>query len=400
MIRELLLSLLARMPFLAVALESVLCGTWLSAQEWKPRVVEHGQLTVIEGLPLAIVSGTAEEIGTAEGKLFHDRVKPLLALMGYQPRLLLARHTAHFKATVAAIAADDVVRLSALGTAAQVAPRTLIEANALVDVQCSAVVREAHDAQPLRVARNMDFFPAKKLGPGTVMEIVRTRGVRPYVAITWPGSAAVISGMNDAGVVACILLNHAGPRLPGAEPIGLRLAHILKHADTLAMAVAEFAAVPVSSSHYVLFADPTTATVVWQDGKGLQRDDPVDGWLTATNGQRNAHQPTDVRGRCLQTHCRMNLHPQPNQSSTVDAAWMRQVLTASYMPGINAQAMVFTPATRSLELAVGTGLFPAAKATWWHVDLAQVFADGDLSKVTVSTMPASQPLVHYTQDEG
>ncbi len=393
MLRTLLLASLSRMPFIAIMMESLLCGNRLTALEWQAHTVEHGQLAVFDGLPVAVVNGSVSDIGSAEGNLFAERVQPLLTLMGFHPRLLMARPTARFKATLAAIRTDDVTRLTALGAAAQVAPMTLIEANALVDVQCSAVVRAAHAEQPLRVARNMDFFPAKALGPNTVVEIVRQTDARPFAAITWPGSTAVISGMNDAGLVACILLNHSGPTLPGGEPIGLRLAHILQNADSVASAVAQFAAAPVGSSHYVLFADTATATVVWQDHQGLQRDDLLGGWLTATNGERKDHQPVDVRGHCLAACI-----AQP-PATIIDAAWMRQVLTASYMPGINAQAMVFTPATCSLELAVGTGIKPAAKATWWHLDLAQVFCDGDLTHIIVSTLPPSVPLVHYASAE-
>lgn len=389
MLRSLFLAGLARMPVIALILEFlVLSCTRVRAQEWQPAIAEHGQLTISAGLPIAVVSGTPAEIGAAEGVLFRDRVKPLLSLMGMQPRLLLARGSQRFTTTVAAISADDRIRLTAVGAATGVAPATLIEANALVDAQCSAVVALPSTSQPLRVARNMDFFPAKALGPGSVLEIVRLTGKRPYAAITWPGSAAVISGMNDAGLVACILLNHSGPDLPGGEPVGLRLASILQHDADVTSAVARFAASPVASSHYVLLADATTATLVWCETDGLHRDDPVNGWLTATNGVRREHQPHDARGFCLRDCIASATHP--------DDAWMRQVLSASYMSAINAQAMVFTPATRSLDLAVGTGPHPAALAPWWHVSLAEVFADGDVTRLHVDQLPASTPLRHYT----
>ena len=397
MLRTVLLTGFARMPFIAIALETLLLSSSkLQAQEWHPANAAHGQLAIIEGLPVAVVSGSPAEIGAAEGHLFRDRIKPLLQLMRIHPRLLLARPTARFQSTIAGIRVDDRARLTALGSMADVPPSTLIEANALVDAQCSAVVSLAHDGEPLRVARNMDFFPAKALGPSTVLEIVRRTGCRAYAAITWPGSASVISGMNDAGVVVCILLNAEGPELPGAEPVGLRLARILQNAPDLATAVAMFSEAPVGSSHYVLFADAQTSAVVWHEVDGVHRDDPSTNWLTATNGVRTAHHPADVRGLCLRRLCQDTLIA---DAPRVDAAWMRQVLTASYMPGINAQAMVFTPATCSVELAIGTGIHPAAKSTWWRINLTEVFRDGDVSRVDVQTLPASVPLAHYTAAE-
>ena len=195
------------------------------------------------------------------------------------------------------------------------------------------------------------------------------------------------------GRLPCILLNAEGPDLPGGEPVGLRLARILQHAPNVTEAVAMFSEARVGSSHYVLFADAHTATVMWHDVDGVHRDDPCGTWLTATNGVRTDHQPADVRGLFLRDVCLKE--SLPLAPLLVNDVWMRQVLTASYMPGINAQAMVFTPATLSLELAVGTGFHPAAKSAWWRVDLAEVFGDGDLSRVHVQTLAASVPLPHY-----
>ena len=390
MLRHLVISLFARLPGVAIALETMLLGVHdSSAAEWQPAETANGQVVVRQGLAIASVGGSAAEIGTAEGELFKARIKPLLELMAIQPRLVMARNSASFKRSCAAISPDDRIRLSTIASAAGVPAQTLINANALVDAQCSAVVALARADRPLRVARNMDFFPAAVLGPGTCLEVVRQSGKRAYAAIGWPGSVAVISGMNDAGLVACILLNHDGDDLPGGEPLGLRLMHILQLDDSVTTATERFAATPVASSHYVLLADATTATIVWQGRDGLHRDDPQDGWLTATNGPRKDAQPQDDRGSCLRGHCTSTAVP--------DAAWMRQILTASYLPGINAQAMVFEPATRTVELALGSGKTPAATAIWWRVPLTPLFAGTPVTEAAVEQLPASVPLKHYTQ---
>ena len=67
------------------------------------------------------------------------------------------------------------------------------------------------DSPLLRVARNMDFFPAKLLGPGTVLTVWRRPGVRTVIGVGWPGYAGIVSGMNDAGLSVCILLQHGAP---------------------------------------------------------------------------------------------------------------------------------------------------------------------------------------------
>jgi hypothetical protein len=352
-----------------------------------PAAAPGGELAVVAGLPLAATTGTPQQIGTAEGLLFRDRIGPLLGLMAVQPRLLMVRRSQRFRATVAAIGAEPRARLAAMALAAGVDGTILLEANALVDAQCSAVVALPTGDRPLRLSRNMDFFPAKLLGPGTVVEIVRQDGKRPYASIGWPGSASVISGMNDAGLVACILLNHRGPDLAGGEPVCLRLADILQHDANVEDAVKRFSASPVGSSHYLLLADAACATIVWQEPDGLHRDDPIGGWHSASNGPRIAGQPNDDRGRCLRGLC----------SGDPDAARLRQLMTASYMPGINAQAMLFEPATLTLELAVGTGTHPAACQPWKRVALGPLLAGAAPGTATVVELPAPEPLKHYTE---
>jgi hypothetical protein len=389
--RNLVISVIARAPWLTAGLEALVSrGYRAPADAGGSAVVPGGSRAVHDRLTVAVVAGTPQELGAAEGELFAARIAPLLKLMTWQPRLLLARRTARFRATLAAISPATQVRLTAVAAASGVAARTLLEANALVDAQCSAVVALPAAGQPLRVARNMDFFPARQLGPETILQIVRGNDQRAYASITWPGSAAVISGMNDAGVVACILLNLAGADLPGGEPVGLRLAAILAHETTLAGAVARFAASPVGSSHYVLLADAENATLIWQDHDGLHQDHPVDGWLIADNGPRRNGTPCDARGCQLAAQAR-------NCTAPPDAAWLRRSLTASYMLGINAQAMLFEPASRTLELALGSAAAqPAATAQWQRIPLADLFA-GTVTAQDALVVPLapSEPLRHY-----
>jgi Acyl-coenzyme A:6-aminopenicillanic acid acyl-transferase len=388
MLRSVALALLARIPVFGLALEGLVLGLQdLAASEWKAATAPAGALTIHQGLAIACLTGDAATIGTGEGRLYGARIPDLLGLMGLQPKLLLARRSAAFQATLAAIPEAARTRITAIAATCGSDPAQLLAANALVDVQCSALVALPTAASPLRVARNMDFFPAKTLGPGTVLSIVRETGCRPYASIGWPGSVAVVSGMNDAGLVACILLNHDGPALPGAEPLGMRIAELLAQAGTVEAAVERFAARPVASSHYVLLADPTTATVVWQERDGLHRDRPTGGWLAASNGPRRGGTPTDERGRCLLALTR--------ESPTRER--MRQVLSASYMPALNAQAMVFEPATLSLDLALGTGIHPAAKNDWWSLRLGEVFAQGATAGVRVDTLAPVIPLAHYAE---
>jgi hypothetical protein len=130
--------------------------------------------------------------------------------------------------------------------------------------------------------------------------------------------------------------------------------------------------------------------VVWQDHDGrMHRDAPNDGWLACSNGRRSADGlPLDWRGRRLQRF------GAGLSRDTVTEADLRQALTATYLTWINAQAMVFVPATGTLELAVGGMWHPAARGAWHRIDLQPLFAGQPLSDVTVTALEPVAPLRH------
>lgn len=363
-----------------------------SAMDWQPGSEPGADLTMVGDLPVAAFTGDAATRGAAQARRCGKQAGRLLALMKWQPKLLFHRHGQRFRATLAAISADDRAEIAALATGAGLSINDLLAANALVDTQCSALVHDADHAQPLLVARNMDFFPARVLGPATMVSVVRGAGPHAYANIGWPGGIGVVSGMNDQGLVACILLNKHGPRLPGGEPLQLRVRALLANESDVEHAVQRFAAASVGSSHYVLLADSHTACIVWQEPDGLHRDNLTNGWLAASNGLRKDAQPQDDRGLCL----RHLAESQP--ISTADESWMRQVLTASYMPTINTQAMLFVPTRRELQLARGTGFHPAAKQDYVRLPLAPVFDGAPISSLKIERLSAPVPLRHYTED--
>jgi hypothetical protein len=238
----------------------------------------------------------------------------------------------------------------------------------LVDNQCSALVSPARAGEPLRVARNLDFFPASVIGPRSVVQVMRPLGRHAFVSLGWPGFAGVTSGMNDAGITACVLLNKDQPGMRLGMPVCFRIREILERCATLEEAVACFNASPVASSQYVLLADRSSSALVWQGADGPHRDDPTDGWLVAANGKRSAGLPVDVRGR------RLLAVGAGLAAGVVSDAAMRQALTSTYMDTLNAQAMVFVPERLTLEFALGSAFRPAALGHWRRIELADLFA--------------------------
>lgn len=380
---------------LSAALAFVLSAMPMLDKAENPHWVDHGSgagnLVVRGGLAFMELSGTPDERGRQHGALAGAQIANLLAFMRLNP---MERVTAsHLAGCLAAITPDDRREIAALAEGSGVPLHDLLNANATIETMCSAVVRVPPGGAPV-VARNMDFIPAGPLGQATVVQVVRSPGHLTYAAVSWPGFVGVISGLNARGLSACILLNWHGAAVAPAEPLPLRVRKILAECADVESALAVLGASPVGSRHYLLLADSCSAAVAWWTPQGLHIDRPTDGWLVVTNLARTGGVPiaNDPRGCGLQ-RCITALTAEP------DATWFRRVVSASYLRGENAQAMVFSPATRHLDLALGAGFEPAVLRAWSSVALGAILDGAPVGTAEVMNLPAETPLRHYLQAE-
>ncbi len=353
---------------------------------WRPGEALGGRLAVVEGLALLELSGTPEQRGRQAAALVGRQAADLLAVMRWTPQEVITDRKRR-AAVLAATRAGDRAELDAFAAATGADPDALLRANATIETMCSAI---AH-VPSATVARNMDFFPADALGPATLVQVVREPGRRSYAAVGWPAMAGVISGINDAGLSACILLNWKGGDPEPGEPLAFRVRAILQDCADVEAGIAAMRADPVGSRHYVLLADPRTAAVAWwtPDGPHVDRPSP-EGWLVASNWIRDGHGPRadDARG-CSLVAASAALTAAP------DPTWFRRVLSASYMTGLNAQAMVLSSRDRRLELAVADGATPAALSSWRAVELGPLLDGAAVEQATVVRLPVETPMPHY-----
>lgn len=368
---------LAGLPLLAHAGEA----------DWRPGEALGGRLAVVEGLPILELSGDPATRGRQAAALVGRKGADLLAVMRLNP-MAPATDPQRLAAILAATRPGDRAELTAIAEAIGRPVDEVLLANATIETLCSAV---AHLPSG-RVARNMDFFPPGALGRASVLQIVREPGRRSYAAISWPAMAGVISGMNDAGLSACILLNWKGGDPPPGEPLAFRVRAILQDCGDVASAVAALGAAPVGSRHYVLLADARSAAVAWWTPEGMQVDKPQGDWLVASNWIRENGAPRadDERGGCLLRHCTAL------GSTAPDATWMRRVLSSSYLVGLNAQAMVLDQRQRRLELAVAhDDLGPATSQSWWSIALGPLLDGAPAGQAQVQRLPPEAQLPHY-----
>jgi hypothetical protein len=322
------------------------------------------------------LAGDPVAIGRQDAARCGGSLDALLRTMHTGAWLLSCPRPSRVATWIEGLRPEHRAELDTLAASAGVAPDRVLRTNVIVEAACSAVVSLPEADQPLVVARNMDFFPAGVVGASTVIKRYRPDGQRAFISVSWPGYAGVVSGMNDAGVVACVLLRHSGS--PGAgEPICFRLRRILETCGDLDAAVACFAEAPVASGHYALLADARGAVVVWYHDGALHVDQPHGRVLAVDNAARDdSGRPRGLRARHLTRLAR---------DSVVDAA-RRALTTATCRWLTNSQAMVFVPAAGEVQVATGLAWRPAARRSWTTYRLT-----GD-----PSPLGRAQPLTHHS----
>ncbi len=335
--------------------------------------------TIAHGLPILVVSGEPAAIGKALGTAQLATIRAMLTVAGSAP-------VPAVDPRLAAIRPGHRAEITATVQAAGVPVEVLLTSHLVIEPRCTAVFVPAAPDRPASVARNMDFGPADLLAAATCLHVWRVPGCRAVAGVGWPGFSGVISGMNDAGVCACVLLNFTGNPLPPGEPLPLRVRACLEQAGSAGEAAARFTAPPApGSDHYVLFADATTAVLAWWTAAGPQTERAVPGAVLAVDNEPRGIGERERRLRAL-------VPPDADENA------LRQALTAVFLNGINAQSMVLSPANRALSLALAVGPIPASHGSWRSLKLAPWFAGEAPEPAQVTVQAPVKPLTHYTAE--
>ena len=318
------------------------------------------------GLPVAELVGPAAEMGRQAGELLAPQIRSMIRLVGVNPQFSVSK--AELALLAAGIAPEYLVELEAMAKAAGIERNRLVSANVALDTLCTVLACGADGKGPVRVARNMDFFPAGVLGPTTILVVRKPPGRHAFAAVSWAGYGGVITGMNDAGVTVAILQNRGSRKKARiGMPIAFRARQVLENAGTLAEAVACFQATPVASSHFLLITDAKDACVLWQDEVGMfHRRNADNGWLTWSNGRPDAaDRQSDARAEKLAATI-------ATAPESVTDAWLKEVITSVRLKTINAQVMLLKPDELSLELARARPGHAAGTQPWLRVELKRL----------------------------
>lgn len=367
-----------------------------------PRTYGKGELRYIEGVPIFILRGSADERGrqeaafalnSAEGMLRAPR--KLLELMHYpggwdaflkKSRPYLARIPAHQRREI-----EGMVSMAD----GRVVFEDIAAANVIPDLYrsfaCSSLVvlPDKSDDGILRFGRNLDFFSVGVLDRLSVVKVyLPEEGKLRFASIGFPGMVGCLSGINEAGLALAVhevhLSSDGSPFVAHeAVPYTMLLREVLETCRNVDEAAELLRASARSTRLSIVTADPRQAQVVEFTPTNLAVRQAEDGILACTNHFRMP----ELRSL---TWC--SRYPRLREAAelpTVSRSDVMRKLDEVNMRFLTVQSMVFEPQNRQLYLALGSP--PVTAGPYRPIDLRPWLAHSE--RGSVADTPDLQPVV-------
>jgi isopenicillin-N N-acyltransferase-like protein len=352
------------------------------------RLAGKGELRHRNGLPVLVVSGTPEEMGTAVGAL---AIKPSPRPLQYPRELLSAFGADRFwpflvqtgKGLYRNFPEPYKQELEAMGRSAGVPRETLLVGNTMFDVKkvlaCSAVLVEPQRSAtggPL-LGRNLDYPSLGYIHQYTLVTVYRPRGKHAFAAVGFPGLVGCLSGMNDAGLAVSILevmeVKDGEPRFNAdGVPYALCYRRLLEECTTIAEAKKLLEGMKRTTLTNLVLADRTGVAVFEVTPTKVVERDATQGLAVCTNHfctpQVCVARPINV-ARTLDRYAA--LEEVRKKTGKVSVADVQDRLNAANLGNETLQTMVFEPKTLKLHLAFGQT--PASAMPLKTLDLGPLF---------------------------
>lgn len=241
---------------------------------------------------MGVFAGSPYEAGFAQGRLLRGRIRRQEthldrlydALIPSAPRRFLIRSFAKLSLPRVARAVPAELRDEIAGIADGYEPtpdegeapayRRLLALHALHDFSqryvdapgltgCTGFVagsRGTKDGSPL-LARNFDFEAGSLFDDGKLVSAVSVDGTIPYLSVSFPGSASVVTGVNREGIGLAINALTGGATAASGMPVTLLATEVLRHERTLEGAIRRLTGSRLFVSDLVLLGDGKTGDV-------------------------------------------------------------------------------------------------------------------------------------------
>jgi predicted choloylglycine hydrolase len=339
-------------------------------------------------LPVLVVEGSPEEMGTAVGTL---AMKPAARVLDY-PRDLLKKFKAGFtwglfvkmgNGMFRQFPADYQKELEAMARAANVERDRVVVGNTLFDlkkvVACSALLVEkdrSGTGGPL-LGRNLDYPSLGYVNEYTLVTVYRPAGKHAFAAVGFPGLVGCLSGMNDAGLSLAVLevfaVQAGQPAFDDQGiPYALCYRKILEECTTIAEAKKLLEGLRRTTTTNLVLADREGVAVLEVSPKQVVQRGPEKGILACTNHYCTAPLKAEKAPNVSLTFDRFSrLEEVREVKEKIAPEDIRRHLDAVNLGDLTLQTMVFEPA--ALRLHLGIGKVPASQVPLKALDLGPLF---------------------------
>lgn len=364
---------------------------------------DHAELKHHEGVPILILQGTPEQMGTGAGKLAlkgasklrifdypNDALKLVAKKRRLPERILRAIMLANCKKLYQQFPSPYRTELEALSTASGIPEQLLMLGNTAFDLPthglgCSAILIDAKNSATGGVlfGRNLDFPSMGYLQEYSLVTVYRPEGKHAFATVGFPGLIGCISGMNDAGL--CVAVHESYNARKGEKrfntkgiPYALCYRKLLEECTTIEEAKKLLTSLPRTTWNNLSVADRNGVAVfeITPDTVEMRRGET--GFTTCTNhfctklagaNNLNAVPDSEKRFELMTKQATDLLKAKKMDVKAVQGLLDAVAFNAPTLQTI--QSMIFEPTT--LKLHVALGKLPASKAKLVTLDLKELF---------------------------
>lgn len=342
--------------------------------------VDGAELRFVGNVPVAILSGTPEEMGRQHGELlagpgkamtdFPERFAEELGVTAFWPLVTQAGKTLVMQAPE-----RHQQELAAIASHSDLSRDKLAVGNTLLELRrlgCAAIVVEPSrsDTGGPIFGRNFDFLTLGELDKYSMVIVYRPEGKHAFASVGFPGMVGAISGMNDAGLaVGTLDVEQSADKSRKFNPTGMPLAfvfrRILEECTTVAEAEALLRSIKPTTWMNLTVCDRDGGATFEITPDHIGRRDDEEGLVRCTNHFR-------CEGMSVGEDCwRFGLLTDFHKDRPIDVAAVQQRLDATNQGDLTLQTMVFEPRELVLHLAIGKP--PVSDDPLVKIELAPLF---------------------------
>ncbi len=331
---------------------------------WRERTVDHGELRLVDGVPVVRVRGNPFQMGKAQGEL-----------IGEQTRKLFERYIHVFSHDVPgdiALAHEMEKNLpqpyleeirgfgegSGLGYEEALLGQCFLDIHKVALCSTIAVHDSATTTGEIMLGRNLDF-PSLAIAHAASMVICyEPEGGRRFAGVTWPGFLGILSGMNEDGLALAMMLvyGHKGKEHLKGLPFPFVFRRVLAECETVDQAVKFLETRPYCTTTNVMLADKGrhAARLQLHPHKAIvDRSTKEKPALCCTNHFLEKGYRSFAFTWFSSTLRLSRLRKSIASGVPFDEQRIKDVLKKTAIPTINIQRILFKPERLEAEVAIG-----------------------------------------------